>query len=108
MLGAYDDEKFEHLCFEFGIELDEITSLAEIRKKDRGNKEEEEEDGEQAQKKDGATATAAEEDDAVVYKIDIPANRYDLLCMEGLVRALLVFQGKLSAPVHALDPLTAL
>nr|CAD7425871.1 unnamed protein product [Timema monikensis] len=27
--------------------------------------------------------------DEVIYKIDIPANRYDLLCLEGLVRGLL-------------------
>nr|CAD7195505.1 unnamed protein product [Timema douglasi] len=32
--------------------------------------------------------------DEVIYKIDIPANRYDLLCLEGLVRGLLVFLGK--------------
>ena len=49
VLGSYDDEQFEHLCFEFGIELDEITSLAEIRKKDRGNKEDD------AEGKAGAT-----------------------------------------------------
>ena len=36
-------------------------------------------------------ATASED---VIYRIDIPANRYDLLCMEGLVTGLLVFQGK--------------
>jgi len=30
------------------------------------------------------------------------ANRYDLLCLEGLVRALLVFQGKLKAPKYSL------
>lgn len=29
--------------------------------------------------------------DAVIYKIDIPANRYDLLCLEGLARGLRVF-----------------
>ena len=29
--------------------------------------------------------------------------RYDLLCLEGLVRALLVFQGKLSAPVYQIS-----
>ena len=29
-----------------------------------------------------------------VYKIEIPANRYDLLCIEGLSRALRVFLGK--------------
>ncbi len=105
VLGAYSDDDFEHLCFEFGIELDEITSLGEIRKKDRGNKDEEggAAPAAAAQKAAGAAAAAAaeaEERDAVVYKIDIPANRYDLLCMEGLVRALLVFQGKLAAPVH--------
>lgn len=37
------------------------------------------------------TLDASEE---VIYRIDIPANRYDLLCLEGLVQALLVFQGK--------------
>jgi len=29
-----------------------------------------------------------------VYKIEIPANRYDLLCVEGLGRALSVFLEK--------------
>ena len=29
-----------------------------------------------------------------LYKIEIPANRYDLLCVEGLARALLIFQDK--------------
>lgn len=27
----------------------------------------------------------------VIYKIDIPANRYDLLCLEGLSIGLLIF-----------------
>lgn len=31
----------------------------------------------------------------ILYRIDIPANRYDLLCLEGLVDGILVFQGKL-------------
>ena len=35
-----------------------------------------------------------EDDGKVTYKLDIGANRYDLLCLEGLVRSLLVFQGK--------------
>jgi hypothetical protein len=30
--------------------------------------------------------------DVVLYKIDVPANRYDLLCLEGLVRGLQVFK----------------
>lgn len=36
----------------------------------------------------------AELSDEILYRIDIPANRYDLLCLEGLVDGLLVFQGK--------------
>jgi len=35
----------------------------------------------------------------VIYKIEVPANRYDLLCMEGLVMGLLIFQQKCTAPV---------
>lgn len=30
----------------------------------------------------------------IIYRIDIPANRYDLLCLEGLSQALLVFLKK--------------
>lgn len=32
--------------------------------------------------------------DEILYKIDIPANRYDLLCLEGLATGLLVFLEK--------------
>lgn len=28
----------------------------------------------------------------IIYRIEIPANRYDLLCLEGLAAGLLVFQ----------------
>ena len=37
--------------------------------------------------------------ETVIYKVEVPANRYDLLCMEGLVMGLLIFQQKCSAPV---------
>ena len=30
----------------------------------------------------------------VIFKIEVPANRYDLLCTEGLTRGLLIFQEK--------------
>lgn len=30
----------------------------------------------------------------IIYRIEVPANRYDLLCLEGLARALLIFQNK--------------
>lgn len=30
----------------------------------------------------------------IIYRIEVPANRYDLLCLEGLARALLIFLNK--------------
>ena len=32
----------------------------------------------------------------VLYKIDIPANRYDMLCLEGIARALNIFNKRIS------------
>ena len=58
-------EGFEQICFDFGIELDEVTT-----------------------KKEYGKSKTNSPDDCVIYKIDIPANRYDLLCLEGLARAL--------------------
>ncbi|XP_043926301.1 phenylalanine--tRNA ligase beta subunit [Protopterus annectens] len=76
----YTDEEFDELCFEFGLELDEITSEKEIIVREQGS-----------DKADGAS-------DVVLYKIDVPANRYDLLCLEGLVRGLQVFKERCEAP----------
>ncbi|KAM3616623.1 uncharacterized protein V6R79_021006 [Siganus canaliculatus] len=77
---TYTDEEFDELCFEFGLELDEITSEKEIISKEQGDS-----------KASGAS-------DIILYKIDVPANRYDLLCLEGLVRGLQVFKNKMEAP----------
>ncbi|XP_059489950.1 phenylalanine--tRNA ligase beta subunit isoform X2 [Neocloeon triangulifer] len=44
---------------------------------------------------EGKSEGASEE---VIYRIDIPANRYDLLCLEGLVLGLNVFHGKMKMP----------
>jgi len=30
----------------------------------------------------------------IIYKIDIPANRYDLLCLESLSTGLLIFSNE--------------
>ncbi|KAL4664665.1 hypothetical protein H8959_008648 [Pygathrix nigripes] len=79
---TYTDEEFDELCFEFGLELDEITSEKEIISKEQGN------------------VKAAGASDVVLYKIDVPANRYDLLCLEGLVRGLQVFKERIKAPVY--------
>lgn len=45
------------------------------------------------QGEDSQLTAGASED--IIYRIDIPANRYDLLCLEGLVQGLLVFMEKL-------------
>lgn len=58
----YSEDEFYDLCFEFGIELDDVEEI-------EGDKTD------------------------VTYKIEIGANRYDLLCLEGLSRALRLFIG---------------
>lgn len=83
---TYTDKEFDELCFEFGIELDDVTSEREEAAKSSGDK---------LSKKQ-----LKEFSDAIVYKIDVPANRYDLLCIEGLVRSLKIFLGDMDAPVY--------
>jgi phenylalanyl-tRNA synthetase beta chain len=85
---TYTDEAFDELCFEFGVELDEVTSEREEAQKSSTVK----------LKKEEIAALS----DTVVYKIDVPANRYDLLCVEGLSRALRIFLGDQVAPVYKL------
>lgn len=65
---SYTDAEFDELCFDFGLELDEVVH---------------------------------EDDGQVTYRIEIGANRHDLLCLEGLSRALKIFSGAVaSAPVY--------
>eukprot|EP00898_Chlorokybus_atmophyticus_P002714 jgi/Chlat1/3443/Chrsp23S03764 len=77
---SYTEEEFDELCFEFGIELDDVTTEKAIIRKEKH------------------LADEADEDEEVIYKIDVPANRYDLLCLEGLARALRVFLGTEPTP----------
>lgn len=65
----YSNEEFEELCFDFGLELDEVITEGDSGK-----------------------------DEVVIYKIEIPANRYDLLCLEGISRGIQIFMGKIKAP----------
>mmetsp|Transcript_48726 Transcript_48726/g.54515 ORF Transcript_48726/g.54515 Transcript_48726/m.54515 type:complete len:650 (+) Transcript_48726:46-1995(+) len=85
---TYTDEEFDELCFEFGVELDEITSEREEAEKSSIVK--------LSEKK------IAELSENVIYKIDIPANRYDLLCVEGLCRGLRIFLGDQDAPEYTI------
>ncbi|KAH7698440.1 FRS-2 protein, partial [Aphelenchoides avenae] len=68
---SYTEAQIDELCFAYGLELDDVVR----EKGDNGVDEE-------------------------TYKIEIPANRYDLLCVEGLTRALLIFQEKMKAPKY--------
>lgn len=76
----FSSDDFDNLLFEFGLELDEDTT----------------EEVEALKKKD----LPAERPQ---LKIEIPANRYDLLCIEGIARALRVFLGKDEPPVYKLS-----
>lgn len=75
---VYTDDEFDELCFEFGIELDDVVV------------------------EPVATPVQAEPAEETIYKIDIPANRYDLLCVEGLSRALNVYLEKTKTPAYKL------
>jgi phenylalanyl-tRNA synthetase beta chain len=73
----YTTEEFDELCFEFGIELDEDTSQS---------------------KKPEDLAQPPQ------LKIEIPANRYDMLCFEGIAMNLRVFLEKQKLPEWKLTP----
>ncbi|KAL1242451.1 Phenylalanine--tRNA ligase beta subunit [Trichinella spiralis] len=73
--GDIKDEELDELLFRFGLELDEVTT--EVFSDGSGKNVEE-----------------------VVLKIEIPANRYDLLCWEGLIRALLIFYKSCEHPKY--------
>ncbi|KAJ5106581.1 Phenylalanine--tRNA ligase beta subunit [Penicillium angulare] len=75
----YTTEEFDELCFEFGIELDEDTT----------NTERPIVDGVQ---------------EPPQLKIEIPANRYDLLCFEGIQLMLNIFLGQKPLPEYKLVP----
>ncbi len=71
----YTTEEFEDLCFEFGIELDEDTT-------------------------DSERPIVNGKQEAPQLKIDIPANRYDLLCFEGISLALNIYNRKKDPPQY--------
>jgi len=85
---TFTDEEFNDLCFSFGLELDEVTSEAEMVSKERGA--------------DAAKGLS----ERIIWKVDVPANRYDLLCVEGLQQALLQFLDKMPMPNYRLNPPT--
>lgn len=78
LLGKnYTNADFDELCFEFGIELDEDTTEEALK-----NNEEPE------------------------LKIETGANRYDLLCIEGIAQSLNEYLGRVEPPKFKLLPAT--
>ncbi|XP_032681405.1 phenylalanine--tRNA ligase beta subunit [Odontomachus brunneus] len=79
---TYSDNEFEDLCFQFGLELDEVTTEKQMIAKEQGCEQD------------------IDPSEEIIYKIDIPANRYDLLCLESLSIGLLIFLNKISLPYY--------
>ncbi|KAF9624781.1 hypothetical protein IFM89_013862 [Coptis chinensis] len=75
---TYTEVEFDDFCSAYGLELDEVTTEKAIIRKEKHL---------------GNDDVEGEEEEEVIYKIEIGANRYDLLCFEGLVQALRIFQG---------------
>ncbi|KAK3829379.1 MAG: beta subunit of phenylalanyl-tRNA synthetase [Benniella sp.] len=75
---TYTFDEFMDICFDFGIELEEDMAIREV----------------------GAHKVDDTVSDRPILKIDIPANRYDLLCHEGISRSLLIHQGKAKPPMY--------
>lgn len=75
----YTKDEFDELCFEFGIELDEDTSESKR-----------------------PIVDGVEERPQL--KIEIPANRYDMLCFEGIAMNLNIFLGRQTIPNYRLAP----
>ena len=77
-------KEFEDLCFDFGIELEEVVEpLMQTTEKELAGKNNSQSDS-----------------DNEIYRIDIPANRYDMLCVEGIARAIKVYLELERPPVY--------
>lgn len=69
----FTTKEFDELCFEFGIELDEDTT-------------------------DSPRPVVDGVEEPPQLKIEIPANRYDMLCFEGIAMNLNVFLQRMELP----------
>lgn len=85
---SFTQDEFDELCFSFGIELDDVTSEKNM------------EDKEHATSRSYSSSDASEE---ALYKIEVPANRYDLLSTEGLSVAVKCYLGLCPPPRYAIS-----
>lgn len=83
---SFTDEEFEDLCFEFGLEVEfgmgDPNDMNMVRV-------------------DGA-GTNVDMSQTYVYKVEVPANRYDLLCLEGIAQAFRAYLGLEKLPNYSL------
>lgn len=83
---TFTDAEFEDLCFQYGVEL-EIGTAAEMqmtRNDDQG--------------------TSIDISKEIVYKIEVAANRYDLLCVEGIAAAFKAYLNLGQSPRYTVKP----
>ena len=78
------------MCFEFGLEV-EMSDTSEMFKRRKG--EDEEEEDEKTKEKGKKKKKKEEEKAEPVFKVEVPANRYDLLSVEGIAIAFQCYLG---------------
>ena len=120
---SYTVEEFEKLCFEFGVELDEVMDEAQAAEKRQREEAISEDSSNSSAPADsssnsssgsssssssssGGKAAAASASKGgvkpsgrLLYYIATPANRPDLLCLEGIARGFNIFLGRVPVPV---------
>lgn len=73
------------MCFEYGLEMEMGNGLEmNMTRID----------------KDGNSIDMSK---TVVYKLEVPANRYDLLCLEGIATALRSYLSKSKMPIYSVS-----
>ncbi|CAD5234442.1 unnamed protein product [Bursaphelenchus xylophilus] len=70
----YSEQELDEVFFNYGLELDDVV-----------------------------VEKTADGKEVSTFKIEVPANRYDLLCVEGLARALRVFEGVEKPPRYEIS-----
>lgn len=57
---------------------------------------------------EGAGSLGGAPPEEIIYRIDIPANRYDMLCLEGIARALNIFRRRQGSINYRLADMTGI
>ena len=75
------------MCFEFGLEVEFGDAMEQNMARVDAN---------------GQGWSEEEQKKTQVYKVEVPANRYDLLCLEGIAQALRCYIGTGKMPKYGL------